>query len=94
MSVNAKRFWISLSIVLVMFFWIEPKIVWAIWGLFPASAADWGKVIRFVFYFPVTVIVFWLTFAIIGIFLTASKDKENKAKMDAFKKKHDFPKGW
>ena len=94
MSKKAKRFLISTAIVIVMFYFVDPLIVDWMWSGFPASAHDWIHIIRFVLYIPVVVLTFWVTLIIVGIFLGYSSHKDNIERMAAFKKKHDFPKGW
>lgn len=94
MTANQKRWLTTIAIVLGMFFWVDPIIVSWLWSAFPASAADWGKVIRFILYIPVIVVTFWATLIILGIFWSAAIKKDQQARMDAFKKKHNFPKGW
>ncbi len=88
MSKKTKRFWISAAFVVLMFFFVDPSIVAWLWSAFPPSVAEWGKVIRFVLYWPVIVVTFYAVIIVIGIFYSAAEAKDSKKRLEEFRKKN------
>ena len=70
-SLNRKRtnkiYLLAAIVAAIMIFVVDPYIVNSIWSLFPASISEWGKIIRFILWFPVISLTFVITTFILGV---------------------------